>query len=108
MDLAATFREIEMSQEPFLQRRVLGRLTGAELLARVLWLPVFIVIAMLAVFFFAVFATLLFFWLLFILFRLWRARRAWLKAQNQKPRTGPLDAEYRVITERETITRRKG
>lgn len=96
-----------MSQEPFLQRRVLGRLTGAELLARVLWLPVLILIAMLAVFFFAVFTTLLFFWILFMLFRLWRARRTWRQTQAHNSESGPLDAEYRVITERETIKHRE-
>lgn len=96
-----------MNREPFLQRRVFGRLTGAELLARVLWLPVLIVIAMLAVFFFAVFATLLFFWILIVLFRLWRARRAWRNAQSERPKSGPLDAEYRVIEERDGITRRE-
>lgn len=80
-------------------------LTGA--LGRILWLPVFVAMAILAVFFFAVFASLLAVWIVFVLFRLWKARRAFRRAEAQAKADGPLEAEYRVIEERKRVTRRR-
>jgi cytochrome bd-type quinol oxidase subunit 1 len=80
-------------------------LTGV--LGRILWVPVLAAMAILAVFFFAVFASLLAVWIVFVLFRLWKARRAFQRAAAQAKADGPLEAEYRVIEERERITRRR-
>jgi hypothetical protein len=85
------------------------RWTLTGVLGRILWVPVFVVMALLAVFFFAVFASLLAIWIVFMIFRLWKARRAFMQAEAEagKKARGPLEAEYRVIDERERLTGRK-
>lgn len=84
------------------------RWTIAGVLGRILWLPVFVVMAMLAVFFFAVFASLIAIWIVFVLFRLWKMRRAFNRAEVRAKADGPLEAEYRVIKERKRVITRDG
>ncbi len=95
------------ADDPFRMSRGGKRWTLSGALGRILWVPVFVAMAILAVFFFAVFAALLAVWIVFVLFRLWQARRAFKRAEARAKAGGPLEAEYRVIEERERITRRR-